>query len=130
MKLITLNPNCSVNKYVFPTLNQSVNFHHIKYIAVLQAQEPCCNTSSGMLIIEADRGYLSSSVTAKTGCGSTACPWQIYAPSGQKIDIFLWDFQYGKLHQGTAVMKYFYFHKNYINDNDNINSNNENNKWL
>ena len=80
-----------------------------------------------MLIVEADRGYLSSSVTAKTGCGSTACPWQVYAPSGQKIDIFLWDFQYGKVHQGTAVMKFVYFHMKYINNNDDNNSNDDTN---
>ena len=77
---------------------------------MLGGQEPCCNFSDSKLIVEADSGYLSSSVAAETGCGTSACPWQIQAPRGQKIDIFLWDFQYRKLQQWIVLkIKYSYY---------------------
>ena len=41
----------------------------------------------GYLKIPSTSGYLSSSVTSKTGCGSTSCPWTIEPKSGQKLNI-------------------------------------------
>ena len=95
----------SVIEYVFTiTFNRSVKLYGVTFIAVLQAQESCCNSSSDKLIVEAGHGYLSNSVIAETGCGSSSCPWHIHVPGGQKIDIILWDFQYGTLHQCTFVI--------------------------
>ena len=67
-----------------------------QYIAVWEAPESCCQ-SGDQQILEADKGYLSSTVTLNTGCGSTACPWQINAPNGQNLDVFIWDFNQREL---------------------------------
>ena len=69
----------------------------MKRIAVVESQGRCCVSPGDKLLVETESGYISSSVTAETGCGSSTCPWLIQAPSGQSIEIFLWDFEYSKL---------------------------------
>ena len=41
-------------------------------------------------------GYLSSLSSSKTGCGSTASPWQLTVSPGQKINLTLYDFDGGR----------------------------------
>ncbi len=37
-------------------------------------------------------GFLASTVTADTGCGSAQTPWMITVPRGQRINVTLHDF--------------------------------------
>jgi hypothetical protein len=48
--------------------------------------------SSSYVKIQTDSGYLASSVTQLTGCGSVDCPWRIEARPGQRINLTLFDF--------------------------------------
>ena len=74
-------------------------------LSVLGAHQFCCQSSSGPVMVNAERGYISSTVTFDTGCGSSSCPWQINAPSGQRIDIFLWDFEYRTSYLCISVIR-------------------------
>ena len=42
--------------------------------------------------VDATEGYIASSVTERTGCGTIDTPWHINAQPGQRINITLWDF--------------------------------------
>ena len=45
-----------------------------------------------LLLVAPPSGYLASTVTQTTGCGSVDAPWLIQAAPGQRISISLLDF--------------------------------------
>lgn len=49
-------------------------------------------TTKGKLPIKAREGYIASTVTETTGCGSEVSPWRIQAEKGQIIELHLLDF--------------------------------------
>ena len=51
--------------------------------------------------IHGNEGYVSSHVTAQTGCGSPRAPWIIEVPPGQTIDMWLLDFGALGRHEST-----------------------------
>lgn len=60
-------------------------------VAVAVPSSQCCRDAN-MMVLKDSVGYLASSVTERTGCGSIDCPWFIEAAKGQKINITLYDF--------------------------------------
>ena len=61
------------------------------YFVVTTASEDLCRSSTFVKIVS-NRGYLASSVSMETGCGSAASPWIIEAELGQRINLTLLDF--------------------------------------
>ena len=51
--------------------------------------------------VHGNEGYVSSHVTAQTGCGSPRAPWIIEVPPGQTIDMWLLDFGALGRHEST-----------------------------
>ena len=59
-------------------------------LTVAIPESRCQSTSQNK--VKHNQGYISSHVTAETGCGSPRAPWVIEAQSGQTIDLWLIDF--------------------------------------
>ena len=60
-----------------------------------QCEKIICQNSD-FLRLTSTEGYLSSTVTASNGCGSSTCPWQIEAKPGQTVNLTLWSFTGGR----------------------------------
>ena len=60
---------------------------------VIPEQKTCQNSQP--LQVKQTSGYLASSITFKTSCGSHGAPWLIEAEPGQRINITLHDFTRG-----------------------------------
>ena len=57
----------------------------------MTANADMCESSS-YVKIQTSAGFLASSVTQQTGCGSASCPWRLEALPGQRINLTLYDF--------------------------------------
>lgn len=71
-------------------LRQSVNCSVLLFVVVTAG--PKCTACQDLPVTAPSTGYLSSLVTSRSGCGSTACPWLLEAKTGQQIKITLYDF--------------------------------------
>ena len=54
--------------------------------------EFCCQSNGDVVNVEANTGFIASSVTEMTGCGDSDCPWKLTVPKGQNLNISLYDF--------------------------------------
>ncbi len=59
-------------------------------VVALGDREAC--RADKMVLVPGPLGYLSSTVTEETACGSVSSPWRIDALPGQRINITLMDF--------------------------------------
>ena len=88
--MVTINPTCC------SSLRQNITF--VTYVCILLLSIivfwPRKNQCRGSDFARptASSGYLASTVTDETGCGSAETPWMISVPKGQKINITLHDF--------------------------------------
>ena len=56
------------------------------------ARPQVCHASKFIKVTN-PHGYLASSVSAQSSCGSVTCPWVLEAEPGQKINLTLVDFE-------------------------------------
>ena len=60
-------------------------------ITVATAMRGLCDSSNYVKLVSSE-GYIASSITEETGCGSLETPWIIQVDPGQRINISLYDF--------------------------------------
>ena len=63
-------------------------------LSVITPKQKSCLSSEPVLITQAS-GYIASSTTFKTACGSHSAPWLIRAERGQRLNITLHDYTRG-----------------------------------
>ena len=70
----------------------AINTNDLMHIlSVLNVDSNNCKHSS-FVRVDATEGYIASTGTERTGCGTIDTPWYINAQPGQRINITLWDF--------------------------------------
>ena len=62
---------------------------------VAKPEGRCCQGPENHITLNAIQGYIASSVSRDIGCGDFDCPWKLVAPSGQQMNISLYDFAVG-----------------------------------
>ena len=60
-------------------------------VSVTTARPQVCH-SSKFVKVTSPHGYLSSTVTTQTTCGSATTPWVVEAEPGQRVNLTLLDF--------------------------------------
>ena len=77
---------------------------YIKSIVVFSVVNPESEKcqSSGHIPVKSHEGYLASTITETTGCGTVVAPWRIEAERGQIIELHLLDFSAAWNHVQSA----------------------------
>ena len=72
-------------------INNSCNNIIYYILSVINPGEHCCQFGEDHIRIGASEGVIASSVSKRTRCGGSTCPWLIHAPTGQQLNVSLYD---------------------------------------